>query len=167
MRRVEAPGSRKNGGRCSCGGAQRVSGEEADADQRGFGGTHGRQERHELRKRSDEMRRGTHHDDVALDGALSGNADVARGEVTQSAVYEFRAPAAGAEREVVAFGEHDAQSSAGGIESDTRAGDATADDEDVDGGVLAEFLELAGAAGGVQGARPGGGHHRCLSVGAR
>ena len=58
--------------------------------------------------------------------------DVAVLEVAQAAVDELRAPAARAVREVAALEQRDRQAAAGGVERDAGAGDAAADDHDVD-----------------------------------
>ena len=53
-------------------------------------------------------------------------------QVPQAAVHELRALRAGAGGEVVPLHQRGAQSAAGGVERHARAGDATADDEDVE-----------------------------------
>ena len=66
---------------------------------------------------------------------------------------ELRAPAARALGEIAALDERDAQAARGGVQGDAGAGDAAADDEDVDDPALRELAELAQApVGGERGA---------------
>ena len=114
-----------------------------------------REQRRELGQRPDEVRRGVLDQDAALDRALVRDADRARGEVAQPAVHQLRAPAAGAEREVVLLDEDDAQAAGGRVERDPGAGDAAADDEHVDRSARVELGQFAAAPGGVERSIPG------------
>ncbi len=56
---------------------------------------------------------------------------------------ELRAPPAGAERPVVGLDQHDAQPAGRRVEGRAGAGDATADDQQVDGPAIGQRVELA------------------------
>jgi len=99
-------------------------------------------ERHHLRERPREVRRDAGHEQVALERALVGDADLAAREVAKAAVDELRAPAAGAEREVVLFDQRNTEPTSHGVESDTDTGDSAADDQDVNRIAVRQLLEL-------------------------
>jgi hypothetical protein len=69
---------------------------------------------------------------VALDAGLEDEAEVAVLEVADAAVDEAGGAAGGAAGEVLALDEGDAQAAQGGISGDATAGDAAADDEDIE-----------------------------------
>jgi len=68
---------------------------------------------------------------MAFVGRLPGNRQVALGEVAQATVHEFRAPPAGARREIHPFDERRAQAAGGRVQGNAGAGDTAPDDEDV------------------------------------
>ena len=89
-------------------------------------------EREQERQRVGQVRGGDLHQDPALDRTLVGDPDLAVGEVAQAAVDELAGPARRAEGQVVGVdGEH-AQPAGDRVEGHPGAGDAEADDEDVD-----------------------------------
>jgi hypothetical protein len=84
---------------------------------------------------------------VALDAGLEDEAEVAVLEVADAAVDEAGGAAGGATGEVLALDEGDAEATEGGISGDATAGDAAADDEDIE--VLgAEGKQALGARSG-------------------
>ena len=87
----------------------------------------------------DQVRGGDLHQDPALDGTLVGHVELALGEVAQAAVDQLGAPPAGAEGDVVGVDGDHVEAAAGGVERDSGAGDAEADDEDVRG--LGDLVE--------------------------
>src|SRR5690242_7128152 len=76
------------------------------------------------RDRADQM--------VAFDGRLPGDTQLPCRDVAKATVRELARRTAGSRCEVVAFDERDRQSAARCVESDTGAGDAATDHEDVD-----------------------------------
>lgn len=109
-----------------------------------------RAQREDHRQRPDEMRCDGVHQPAAFDGRLPGDPDVGLREVAQSAVGEFRAPAARARGEVAAFDEGDREPAAGRVQSDAGAGESTADDDDV-GDIRRGGRQVAFALSGVEG----------------
>ena len=83
----------------------------------------------------DQMR-GVLEQALALVQGLVHEAEVALLEVAQAPVHHLRGLRRGARSEVVALDEGGAKSPRGGIESDTGAGDAAPDHEDVEGLLL-------------------------------
>ena len=100
-----------------------------------------------------QMRGVAGHQDSALDGAAPGDADVAGRQVAQTAVDQFGTPAAGAERQIVLFHQRHPQTARRGIQGDPGAGDAAADDDDVERFAVGQCAQVGGAARGVQGGR--------------
>ena len=76
-------------------------------------------------------------------------------KVAQTAVDQFGTPAAGAERQIVLFHQRHPQAARRGIQSDADAGDAAADDEDVERLAVGECRQVGGAARGVECGRVG------------
>ena len=113
--------------------------------------------------------RGVVAEALALGEGLVDEADVALLEVAQAAVDELRGLRRGAGGEVVALDERGAQAAGGGVERAADAGDAAADDQDVEVGV-AEASECVGPVEGPRDhgsslrRRPSG---RPLGVGVR
>src|SRR3954447_17374294 len=103
------------------------------------------------------MRSVVGHQDSALDGAASGNADVAGREVSKAAVHQLGAPPAGAERQVMLFHQRDPQAAGCGVQRDTCAGDAAADHDHVEHFTVGQRGEFRGAAEGVERRRTGHG----------
>ena len=131
--------------------AQPVAGDESYSNQSSLGAAHGRQQRNQLRHGVHQMGSVAGHQDAALHSAAPRDADVARGQIAQTAVHELGTPPAGAERQIVLLDQHDRQSATGGVQGDPGSGDATADDDDVDASDVPEFGQVAGPAGGVEG----------------
>ena len=132
------------------GAAQDVAGDKAEPGQALGARIDGGQKGHDDRDRPDEVRRGAGEEDLALAGALVGDADRALGEVAQAAVDELGAPAAGAPGEVLALEQRNRQAARRGVESDARAGHPAADDKDVDDTSVAELGEFTVPARGVE-----------------
>ena len=147
---VDAPRAREVGGRGAGAAAQAVAQREADAGEALGARVDGRRQRHGLHDRPDEVRRGTGEQDMALTGALHGDADRALREVAQAAVDELGAPAARAPGQVAPLDERDAQAARGGVQRGAGAGDAATDDEQVERRAVAQRLEVGGAAIGVE-----------------
>jgi len=110
-----------------------------------------------LSERTGQVRGDARHQEVPLGGALAGDADLSRGEVPQTAVDELGAPAARAHGQVAALDEHRVQPAGRRVECRSGPDDSAADDQDVDGGQIAEARQLALAASRVEGGRPGRG----------
>src|SRR5262249_42677675 len=100
-------------------------------------------------ERPDEVR-GVAQEPAALAQGLADEADVAEFEVAEPAVDELGGGAAGAGGEVALVDEADAEPAEGGVQRDAGAGDAAAEEEEVEG-----------VAGGGAGARP----HRVMAAG--
>ena len=147
---VGAPRAREVAGRGAGEAAQAVAEREADAGEALGARVDLRRQRHGLHDRPDEVRCGLGEQDVALAGALHGDADRALGQVAQAAVDELGAPAARAPGQVAALDERDAQPARGGVQRDAGAGDAAADDEEVERRAVAQRFEVGGAAVGVE-----------------
>ncbi len=130
--RVDPPGSRQRRRRRACELAQPVTGHKAEPHQRPRRIVHRRQQRNQLRHGLDEVRGVARHQDSAFDRTAPRDADVARREVSQTAVHQLAAPAAGAEGKVVLLHQRDAQTPRRGVQCDADAGDAAADHDDVD-----------------------------------
>src|SRR6266581_1633346 len=87
------------------------------------------EQRDEERQHADEVGR-VAEQTLALGQRLVHEPDLALLEVAQPAVHELGRCA---RRKVALLDERDAQAAGGGVESDARAGDASADDHDVEG----------------------------------
>jgi len=124
------------------GTAQGVAGTQPHVGAALGGAAHLGGERDELADGADEVRGGAAQEHVALARALHGDADGPLGEVAQPAVDEFGAPAAGAPGQVAPLDERGAQAARGGVERGAGAGDAPADDEDVEGGAVAQLADV-------------------------
>jgi hypothetical protein len=151
LRGVHAAHARQLAAGGAGGAAQAVA--EGESDARLALGARGdlRRERDRLADRADKVGRGLRQQDVTLARALHRDAERALGEVAQAAVDELGAPTAGAPGEVAALDERDAQAAGRGVEGGAGAGDAAADDEDVERAVLVlEGREVRGALGGVE-----------------
>ena len=112
--------------------AQPVAGREPESHQRPRRRGHLGEQRNQLRHRVYQMRGVAGHQDSAFDGAAPGDADIAGGQIAQPAVDQLRAPPAGAERQIVLLHQRDRQSPGRGVQGDAGAGDAAADDDDVE-----------------------------------
>src|SRR5918998_5782912 len=77
--------------------------------------------------------RGERHEQRALEQSLAHQAQVEVLEVAQTAVDQLRGAARGARREVSLLEKGDAVAARGGVERHARAGDPTADDDQVEG----------------------------------
>src|SRR4051794_13856304 len=88
------------------------------------------------------MRRGTTQQHVAFARALVGDAELALREITQAAVHELGAPAAGAVCQVLLLDESHRQSAGDGIERDADTRDAATDDEHVDDVARCQRLDV-------------------------
>ena len=108
-----------------------------------------REHRDEERQQPHEVR-GVAAQPLALAQGLVDEPDVAVLEVAQPAVDELRALRRRAAGEVVALDERGAQAAARGVEGHAGAGDAAADDEDVERRA-AEGLERPGSIEGAEG----------------
>src|SRR4051794_3002705 len=95
------------------------------------------------------MRRDGAEQMIALDGGLPRDAELSLRDVAQAAMRELARPPACARREVALVDEGDGQSAARGVERDTGAGDAAANDKYVDD-LTAKRVEVALTAGSIQ-----------------
>ena len=142
---------RQRGGRSSGGDPQRVGGGESRAREQVAAGRHVRGQRMHERQRGDQVRRRPPEQDVALGGALVRQPEVPGGQVAQPAVYQLRTPPRGAEGQIVRVERGDRQAAGGGVEGHAGAGDAEADDEQIDEPAAGQVGQVTGAAVGRQG----------------
>ena len=112
--------------------SQQVAGAQAGPGEPALQTRHRGGDGDDHRHRPGQVGRGDLHQDAALDGALVRDPDLPLGEVAQSAVHHLRAPARGAEGEVVGVHGQHRQAARHGVERHPGAGDAQAHDEDVD-----------------------------------
>ena len=118
---------------------EQVAGPGAAAGERAWERDDRGRQRDQHRQRVHQVRGGDLHQDAALDGALVGHVELALGQVAQAAVHQLGAPPAGAEGDVVGVDGDDVEAPAGGVERDSGAGDAEADDQHVRG--LGDLVE--------------------------
>ena len=110
------------------------------------------------------MRCGTPQQHVSLARTFIGDAELALCEVAQSAVDELGAPPAGAVCEIAAFDQGHGQATRRCVQGDTDAGDAAADNEQVDDFSTGECVQLATAANRVERRAGCDRRHRLASV---
>ena len=133
-------------------GTQRVPGQKSGPHQCPLRPAHRRQQRHQLRHRPHQVRRGDRHQNAALHRTTASDANIAAGQVAQTAVGQLRTPAAGSEGKIVFFHQRHRQAATGGVECDTDTGDTATDDNDVDRCARAERSQISLPTVGVEGA---------------
>ena len=148
--RADPPWPRQHRGLGAGQQPQHVAGLKPHPHQRTLTAAHRRQQRHQLRHRTDQVRCRPGHQDAPLDSTAPRDPDVAGGEITQPAVHQLRTPPAGAEGQIVFVHQHHGEAAAGRVQSNSGAGDPGADDDHVDGGGVPECGEVGAAPRGIE-----------------